>query len=399
MNKYCKIISFGKQNKKFFILIAIGTLLYNTLYLLKSILDIFPKEIEHPIIFTICYSISKCLFFIFFPIYHLINKRKKTDNNSSMIENNILYKRRFQKVTKIEQFLWILLVTAIDFSDVISYSIFCLNIYYLYDLNTWIFDILSLTLSSLFILKIKLYRHHFFSIFIIIVLSVIDMTSDIISYNGTIKKTLMNFLNHILYNLIYVLYKHLMLVKFFKYYEILSYEGIIELLLGIISLIITTKSGNIDNFWDFIDNVDINKIIFLILFIVIQFIYYFIMILVIDIYSPFHTFILNLFSELVETVLMTIINNQEMELYSYIINIIFIFVCVFAILIYTEKIELYIFNLSKMTRRNIEQRAEQESITVSDDNNDDKEKKKVNYEGYSIELINKEDEIYNQDNE
>ena len=167
MSKYCKIISFGKQNKKYFILIAIGALIYSTHDLLKSFLEIFPKEIEHPIIFTICYSISKCLFFIFFPIYHIINKRKKADNNASMIENNILYKRRFQKVTKIEQFLWILLATAIDFSDVILFTIFCINIHYLYDLNTWIFDILSLTLSSLFILKIKLYKHHFFSIIII----------------------------------------------------------------------------------------------------------------------------------------------------------------------------------------------------------------------------------------
>ena len=73
-----------------------------------------------------------------------------------------------------------------------------------------------------------------------------------------------------------------------KSYEILFMQGLIILVLSIISLIITTKIGYIDNFWDYYENLDIIEIIIFISLALINFIYGIFMLIIIDIFSPFY---------------------------------------------------------------------------------------------------------------
>ena len=127
-------------------------------------------------------------------------------NTAADINFAILEKKGSKlEVSKRQKFSWILLVSFIDFTSNILYSIYCLDVNYLNDINTWLVDILSLALFSRFILKIKLYRHHFLSIIIFIPFIALDFTFDMMSYNGAFIRSFMNNLTHIIFNLTYVL--------------------------------------------------------------------------------------------------------------------------------------------------------------------------------------------------
>ena len=63
-------------------------------------------------------------------------------------------------------------------------------------------------------------------------------------------------------------------------------------MLGIITLIITTNIGYIDNFWDFIDSLDGTKVALIIVNIILEFFFNFFKFLIIDLYSPFHAFLI-----------------------------------------------------------------------------------------------------------
>ncbi len=61
--------------------------------------------------------------------------------------------------------------------------------------------------------------------------------------------------------------------KYIKSYEIFFYQGLIELALSIISLIITTNIGYLDNFYEFIDNLDKKEILFVLFLLLTEFMY------------------------------------------------------------------------------------------------------------------------------
>ena len=208
MSKCHNIISFGKLNVKLFILIIIGTTVYAFLDNLKSSL-IMSDENKHPIIFTICLSLAKSFFFILLILYVKFSRNKASDINFSITDK----KSNKTIVSKREKFLWIFLVSVIGFVTTILYTIFCFEGNYLNDINTWLFDILFLSLFSRLLLNLRLYKHHYLSIIIIGTFSFFDLTFDIIYYKGNALKSIMNYLTHILFNLTYVLYKYFMLVN------------------------------------------------------------------------------------------------------------------------------------------------------------------------------------------
>ena len=78
--------------------------------------------------------------------------------------------------------------------------------------------------------------------------------------NKIFKRNYLNvifiFLSQILFQLTYVLYKYYIIKKYIIIYEIMFYQGLIELLLSIITLIITTKIGYLDKFWDYYNNLN-----------------------------------------------------------------------------------------------------------------------------------------------
>ena len=186
-----------------------------------------------------------------------------------------------------------------------------------------------------------------------------------------------------LYSLELTFDKYLIFSKYIKSYEILVFQGVIELILGIISLIIATKYDIIDNFWDYYNQLDKNEIIFLILLIILNSIYYSLIITIIDILSPFFIFIIFVISIMI----IYIIGFRSLSFNSVIVRIIFFsldFLSFIMLLIFTEIIELNCFRLSYMTKRNIELRAQLDSI-VEDEDKEGK-KAEVDFQGYVVEL-------------
>ena len=145
--------------------------------------------------------------------------------------------------------MWILLVSVILFIALTLNAMFWINLDN--SINVWGFYILFLSLFSYWLLKNKLYKHHYFSI---IIIALVGLLYNIFANkfdNERIKKYyvvyLMNVLNAIFFSFYFVLDKYYMLIKYIKPYEILFFQGLIVLVLSIITLIITTKIGYIDN--------------------------------------------------------------------------------------------------------------------------------------------------------
>ena len=109
----------------------------------------------------------------------------------------------------------------------------------------------------------KLYKHHYLSIGIIIIIGIAD---NFVAGNFDKNKIKENYKGYIIYfivestfNSLYVFYKFIMVKKFIKSDVILFFQGLIELLLEIITLVITTKYfKNFDNFFLY-RNEDLNK--------------------------------------------------------------------------------------------------------------------------------------------
>ena len=392
MSGKCTMISFGKTNR-FLILILIGGILRTSLTFVESFSKFFSEQNLHPIIYTMTYSIGLSLSFIFFIIYKILSKSKKIKVNPLQTDQLINHTMtlpissiavHIRRITIKEKFLWILLTSIIDF---IAYTLFC--IYWInFDnyVNTWAFTMIFMSLFSRWILKIKLYKHHYLSIITIVVLgflyNIITGKFSKENFEKNYDDYSANFFTETLFSFMFVMYKFLMHKKYIKSYEILFIEGIIEFTLGIITLAITTKIGVLDNYYDFIDQLDKKEINLFILLTFIQFLLYSFEIIIIDIFSPFHVFLVNVIREFIIFFIFFDTDNLAASIFV----IFLIFICIFMILVFIEIIELNFLGLSTMTKKNIELRA-QLDIKVDDK---DEEKGGIDYKGYLLNI--KEDD-------
>ena len=162
----------------------------------------------------------------------------------------------------------------------------------------------------------------------------------------------------ILYSLELILNKYYMLIKYIKSYEILFFEGLIALLLSIISLIIAIKIGYIDNFWNYYENIDTKEIMIFVSLSLINFIYGILALIIIDIFSPFYF----LLADYVDNLIYFFYTLNEMNLFTILFSIVILIIYIFMVLIFIELIELNFLGLSKMTKRNIDSRARLESL-------------------------------------
>ena len=382
-----KIISLGKTNK-FLFLILVGSVLLTSLTIVENFTKFFADENKHPVIYSMTYSIGLSLSFILVIIYKIRSKRKNKGTNLLLNAQNELTSFSVAYPSHIisfkEKFLWILLTSGINYFAYIFFCIYWFN----YDtyLNLWGITLPVMSVFSQFILKIKLYKHHYLAIFIVVIFGfsynfVVDKFSEdnIKNYDSY----LVQFMTECLISLMNVMYKYLMNKKYIVSYEILFIEGIIELILGIITLIITTNIGAIDNFMDFIEQIDAKEIMLLIVLTLIQFLLYLIEIIIIDMFSPFHIILINIIRDYI----LFFANFDKVSLFVSIYVTICICVCVFMILVFTEILELNFFGLSKMTKKNIEKRAQIDVIDIYDDNKSER----IESRGYVFDLKNNDE--------
>ncbi len=397
----CKIISFGHINL-YLLLIPFGALFQAAKDIITSDSTKFgekDRENQHPIIITINYAFGLCLSFIFFITYKICSKRGKTAN--IFLFEKIMYKPTpNKKINNKEKFLWILLGSIIDFIANIIYAYNWLDDEEDY-LTYWSSNIIILCLFSFLLLKQKLYKHHYLSVGIIIIFGIANNINCIYfkrdKVNKNYKGYIIYFFIEITFNSLYVFYKFIMVKKFIKSFVILSFQGLIELILGIVTLVITTKwFKNFDNFFSYMEGLDYKEKLLFFVLILVNFIKNLTIYIIIEIFTPFHIFLLNIISDII---LFFIDSDFYEEIDILISYIVYVVIVILMILIFIEIIQLNFCGLSTMTKKNIEERAKLDAI-LNDDNDDEEDKKEVNKEdnvrnserklfsiqGYSVEL-------------
>ena len=200
-----------------------------------------------------------------------------------------------------------------------------------------------------------------------------------------------------------------MVNKFIKSYVILFFQGIIELVLGIISLVITTKYfKNFDNFFLYIEDLNKSEIFFFFGLILANFVTYLTIYIIIDIFTPFHIFLLTILSDMIILIIENGLDFSE-DIHASIMYIFFVIIGIFMILVFIEIIQLNFCGLSYMTKKNIEERARLDSMVNDDidineedneeinkkENDKDKEGKRITIRGYSVELKDLNNDQFN----
>jgi len=211
------------------------------------------------------------------------------------------------------------------------------------------------------------------------------------------KKFYKGYINYLvaesIYNILYVLYKFFMIKKFIKSYEILFYQGVYELVFGIITLAITIKYfKQFDNFYSYIDGLEGKEIGRFISLVFINFIKFFTIFINIEIFGPFHIFLLDILAGIIISFF-----DNDLSKFDVSISIayfVLLIICIFMILVFIEIIQLNFCGLSTMTKNSIEERARLDSL-MNDDNNEnedinlkdkDKDEKVITVDDYTFEL-------------
>ena len=147
-------------------------------------------------------------------------------------------------------------------------------------------------------------------------------------------------------------------------YEICIWEGLIELILYIIFLLIINKLELTiadvkypDNFWELINNYDINDFLICLLVIIVGASYNICLLLTCNYFTPCHIIISYIIHEYYYYIHIND-NNFELNILGFFILVLILFM----FLIFIEIIEINIFNISYNTKKNIELRSRIDSL-------------------------------------
>ena len=235
----------------------------------------------------------------------------------------------------------------------------------------WLFDIIFIILFSYIILNIKLYKHQYISIIIILISGLILNTINLINKEINYINILLSIITEFIYCLNIIANKYLMEYTFCSPFEICFYDGIISLILFIITLIISTNieikedkyaieyEGKfyVDNFFDYYDSFNIKEFLY-------YFIYYLFPLITIQNYTPSHYLIILIFDYEFSFLL-----DKKIK-WRFYLNIIMFVVIFFMILVFNEIIEINCFGFQKNTRKNISERAELDLLNNNENSED-----------------------------
>ena len=395
MSEKQKLITFGKVDKKFFLIFAAVIVRgISELFVEMKFTESDSQNIDN-IITIVIYSLGLSLSILLFIVYKIINRKKK--DNALLLSftqkniNHVVTKFEKMKVA-FKKFLWVLLISVVDFgSATFNYTIFSPSI------EITFIDIILNTIIMNFayfkIFKIKLYKHHYLSIIIFAILAILMFIIDFVikvfyskkdSYSDYLQTTFILFLEFTLTFFSFVLEKYFMVKTYVRIYEYLYIQGLIELVLSAILLPILINLNVLEDFsyyWEIFTN-ELGRNVSLIF---IFFVYYSILFLVIDVFTPFHVVLIYLFEGIIYLIYNALILFQENKIY--IVYILFISICLFSIFVYLEIIELNFWGLSHMIKKNIELRAViEQDIQINRGDDEETSNGNIHYEGYMIKL-------------
>ena len=349
-----KFISLGLINKNI-ITIIIGCI-FSFLNRLIFILDL-TILFKHPIIINIYVAFSRI--FVLVPLIILKVRTKKGFINNEFTKSvsssiNLIYKDPDKEVTK-GKWKFIFLSSTIFFIQgiILIYTIEIKS-------NIWIWNIIITCLFYYLIFKIKLYKHHYISLILIILIGIIldlslgNLQNDI-STKGFLL--LLRLLRESLFSFHDVINKYIMEKKFSSVYELCLYNGIIcSIFLGIFS-IFNYYFLKIDDFEGYFSKFNYKELLIIILVMIVQLVFYLCNLFTNKNYTPCHIFILYAFGQFAYI---------NISLLSIIIIICHIFI-LFISLIFNEIIEINCWRLSENTKKNIMRRASSENLFNEDD--------------------------------
>ena len=364
-----KFINFGKIDRKILIPIfgGIAMLIY------QYIFEFFPKnEIisQNPFLLNIYFSIG--MIFALIP-YLIFKNRNKQVNNSydnsnlkkdgSKLNIDLIYDESSNTI-KTNKYRYIILSSICDFIQTLLYNLFTIKCVY----NTWFFDITFISLFAYLFLKMKLYKHQYISMIIIIIFGLGLNIIEYFKFDEEENKidffeTIMKLISEIFFSLVVVISKYNMEKNYCSPYEICVWEGSITLFLHIICLVVTNLIGPTifdikypDNFFEYFGNYDIYDFIICLIVIIISIIYNILFFLTCDYFSPFHILITSIIEECYNYFQI----NEDLTLN--ILGITTLILIGFTFLIFIEIIELNICNISFYTKNNIVKRSKEESF-------------------------------------
>ena len=376
------IISFGKVNKK--ILYAIFGGIFK---LLSDILVKFLRknnEIElreHTFILGINAGLGYCISFIPFLIfkrnYDYLNK-KNFDADEKLIYNenkDYFFEKRKKKFRP-----WLLIAFCDFFQKLLSFIYVSLY-------NFWMFDILFILIFSHFILKVKLYKHHFISLMLIIIFGIIIIIINNL-YNEKSEDFFFKILNTLIIEIIFslqmVVAKYAIEYKLSSPYEICLFEGVFILAINLILLIIftfipmseikyikkTEYEGKmyIDNFFQYFSKISFIEVISFIIVMLGRFGFNIFCLLIIKYYTPSHSIIILIIGEVYFAL------DDLDPLWRIFVEYSVYALLIFVMLVFLEIIEINCCGLQKNTERSISLRAGQiETILDEDETEEEKE--------------------------
>ena len=230
--------------------------------------------------------------------------------------------------------------------------------------NTWILDILFTLIFYYLLFKIKLYKHHYLSIILIILSGIIldlilgNLQSDA---NKSLLLFLLSLFREIIFSLNIVINKYLFEKKFCSTYEIIFFNGVFGLIYFGIFAIFDYYFFKFDNFEEYFSNFNIIELLVIFGMIITQLGLNLSNLFTNKKNSPCHVFIIYVFGKFAYYIILSI---------NSLIIIIFLIFILFLSLIFNEIIEINCFGLSKYTKKNIIKRAENEEKDEPENDND-----------------------------
>ena len=383
-------INFGQLDKNL-IPILIGSIFC----FLSRLLFNFVETVyyDHAIISSLFCTAPKLLTFIPFIIFKYRTKRL---NNKDNINNNNI-EERFTHINvsnnnnnKKNKYLLLLLSCML-------YSVQSIILIYTIKIktNTWFLDILFTCLFYFLIFKIKLYKHHYLSILLIILSGLVyDLISESIQndINNNIYKLLLRLLREIIYSLYDVVNKYLIDKKACSVYELALSNGIFDVsFLGFLT-IFNFIGLNIDEFDNYFNNINTKELLVIFADMITQIGLYLSTLFTNKNNTPCHLFIIFVIGKFAY--------HLDISFNSSVYVLFFLFI-LFISLILNEIIEINCYGLSQNTKRNIIKRAEEDNLSKkwnpltpvdvkSEDNNSEIETYDRNYT-IKVELESKDD--------
>ena len=349
-------ISLGKIDKNI-IPIIVGSIFC---FLNRLLNEAKPQIYENTILTNIVISLSRFLTIIPLIIFKIKfkqdrsynDKNNNSDKNSKSIvliyKNNRIYVKGVAKYVLLSAVIY--LIQSIFFALAFKATT-----------NAWIWYILIASIFYYLMFKVQLYKHHYLSIiFIIVIGTVIDLTTEaiIVDANNEPLALVSKYIKEILFSLYNVIAKYVMEKKYISVYEFSFYIGAFNLIVLIIFSIFDYYFFHIySNYGDILSNLGGIEILKVLGVLFTQVGINLGTLFTTKNCSPCHVFIIFVFGQVAYYI--------NFDIYRGLVISCLIIILFFS-LIFSEIIEINLFGLSHNTKRNIIGRSESEILVKNE---------------------------------